>query len=74
MSQSKYVILAHDGSSHDCSQRVLFTIRDNRFDLVELLEQGWRPVHETPLGRCPFYDAEGKAWEYSCVLILLVKD
>ena len=74
MTQNKYVILAHDGTSHDCSHRTNFTISDDRYDLSELLEQGWRPVHETPLGLCPFYDEKGEAWEYGCMLILLVKD
>jgi hypothetical protein len=72
MSQNKYVILAHDGTSHDCSRKNLYN--QAHYDLPELLEDGWRPVHETPLGRCPFYDDAGDAWEYSCVLILLVKD
>ncbi len=72
MSQSKYVILAHDGTSHDCSRQAVFN--EPRYDLPRLLEEGWRPVHETPLGRCPFYDNDGEAWEYGCVLILLAKD
>ena len=74
MTQNKYVILAHDGTSHDCSRREPFPSSNDRFDLAELLEQGWRPVHETPLGPCDLYDDEGQAWGYSCVLILLTKD
>jgi len=72
MTQNKYVILAHDGTSHDCSRKALYN--KTRYDLADLLEQGWRPVHETPLGRCPFRDENGEDLEYGCVLILLVKD
>jgi hypothetical protein len=75
MTQTKYVILAHNGTSHDCSRRKPFMSSDDaHFDLAELLEQGWRPVHETPLGSCNLYDAEWQAWGYSCVLIRLTKD
>jgi hypothetical protein len=72
MSQSKYVILVNDGSSHDCSRRQLF--KEPEFDLADLLADGWRPVHEIPMGRSTFYDDNGEGWEYACVLILLVKD
>jgi hypothetical protein len=72
MAQSKYVLLANDGSSHDCSKKALFD--RTSFDLADLLEEGWRPVHETPMGQCAFYDDDGNAWEFTCVLILLTKD
>jgi hypothetical protein len=62
MSQNKYVLLCTDGTSHDCSRKEQNS--GEHFDLAKLLEQGWRPVHETPLG---FQDQ-------GYVLILLVKD
>jgi len=71
MSQNKYVILCADGTSHDCSRKEPNS--GGNYDLADLLEQGWRPVHETPLGNCPF-DEGDKLREYGCVLILLVKD
>jgi len=73
VSQNKYVLLCNDGTSHDLSRRKRFTGRT--FDLPNLLDEGWRPVHETCLGRVPWYDEEGNDdGEYSVVLILLVKD
>jgi hypothetical protein len=73
MSQSKYVLVANDGTSHDLSRKTVFDT--NRFDLVDLLEKGWRPVHETPIGQGPFWSEEhGEFLQFACVLILLVKD
>jgi hypothetical protein len=73
MSLHKYVLLCNDGTSHDLSRRTRFT--EQTFDLPELLEQGWRPVHDTLMGRVPWYDSDGEEeGEYSVVLILLVKD
>lgn len=72
MSQNKYVLLCNDGTSHDCSRKGLF--REARYDLADLLEAGWRPVHETPLGQCPYYGEDGEGGSYVWALILLVKD
>jgi len=73
MGQNKYVIVLNDGTSHDLSRREKFT--ETTFDLADLLDQGWRPVHETAMGRIPYYDANGgDLGEFTAVLILLVKD
>lgn len=72
MSQNKYVLLCNDGTSHDCSRKALF--RNIRYDLADLLEAGWRPVHETPLGQCSFTDEDGEETQHVWALILLVKD
>jgi hypothetical protein len=73
MSQNKYVLVCNDGTSHDLSRRAMF--HETRFDLPDLLEQGWRPVHETPLGVVNNHDPNGKVnAQYAFVLILLVKD
>jgi hypothetical protein len=73
MSQSKYVLVASDGTSHDLSKEELFN--QLTYDLGELLEDGWRPVHETPLGRAPFIKDDGEeGTELVYALVLLVKD
>ncbi len=72
MSDYKYVLLADDGTSHDLARRKPFT--GNTFDLPELLEAGWRPVHETPMSPGAFTNADGETENYSLVLILLVRD
>jgi hypothetical protein len=73
VTQNKYVIVCNDGTSIDLSRRILFN--EMRFDLPDLLDQGWRPVHETPMGRAPFWGAHGEEYgEFVCVLVLLVKD
>jgi hypothetical protein len=73
MSQYRYVLLANDGTSHDLSRRQIFN--ESTFDLPNLLDGGWRPVRETPLGKGPFYNPDGEELaEYSAVLILLEKD
>jgi hypothetical protein len=73
MSQNKYVLVATDGTSHDLSNRELFTAQS--FDLADLLEDGWRPVHETPLGQSPAWNEDGsEGGTFAWALILLVKD
>jgi hypothetical protein len=72
MSQSRYVLLASDGTSHDLCNRDMFNEPD--YDLADLLEDGWRPVHETPLGRAHSIKEGQEDIELVYVLILLVKD
>jgi hypothetical protein len=71
--QCKFVLLASDGTSHDLSRRKVFS--ETVFDLPDLLDQGWRPKRETPLGQGPFYNPDGSPLGvYSVALILLEKE
>jgi hypothetical protein len=70
MSLNKYVLVCNDGTSHDLSRRTLYS--ESTFDLPDLLDQGWRPVHETPMGCVPWFT--GTEYSFAVVLILLVKD
>jgi hypothetical protein len=73
MSENKYVIVCNDGTSYDLARRSRFD--GDYYDLPELLEKGWRPVHETPMGRAPSYGADGEEFgEFVYVLVLLAKD
>ena len=69
----KFVLLASDGTSHDLSRRKVFS--ETVFDLPDLLDQGWSPVRETPMGQGPFYNPDGSPLGvYSVALILLEKE
>jgi hypothetical protein len=70
--QYRYVIAASDGTSHDFSRRAAYQeqVYD---DLPSLLDDGWRPVRETPMGNGQWH-YKGKVYEYPLVLILLEKD
>ena len=73
MTTSKYVLVCSDGTSHDLSKRKLFN--DTTFDLADLLAEGWRPVHETPLGQAPAWNEDGsQVGPYVWALVLLAKD
>jgi hypothetical protein len=66
----KFILLASDGTSHDLSRRAVFT--ETVFDLPDLLDQGWRPVREAPIGQGPFFRSDGfPLGVYSVALILL---
>jgi hypothetical protein len=72
-STSKYVIVCNDGTSFDLSRRTHFD--GDTYDLPYLLEEGWRPVHETPMGRAPSYGADGEEFgEFVYVLVVLAKE
>jgi hypothetical protein len=51
MAQAKYVIVCGDGTSYDLSGRAQFMewgkAKAPRFDLQDLLSQGWAPARET---------------------------
>jgi hypothetical protein len=73
MADFKYVLLASDGTSYDVSRHGFF--HDRCKDLGPLLDGGWRPVHETPLGAGPQLDEDAEGTGQACfVLISLVKD
>jgi hypothetical protein len=69
----KFVLLASDGTSHDLSRRKVFS--ETVFDLPDLLDDGWTPVRETPIGQGPFHNPDGSPLGvYSVALILLEKE
>jgi hypothetical protein len=72
MKQYRYVLVAGDGTSHDLSRKEQFSSFEE-FDLADLLEGGWRPVRETPIGRSQWYVGK-KLMEYCVALVLLEKD
>jgi hypothetical protein len=70
---NKYVIVCNDGTSFDLSRRQHFN--GDYYDLPYLLEEGWRPVHETPMGRAPSYGEDGEEFgDFVYVLVLMVKE
>jgi hypothetical protein len=54
MKKYRYVIIACNGASYDLSREENFFPyglgSKMHYDLPELLERGWRPVRETPMG------------------------
>ncbi len=67
----RYVIVAGDCTSQDLSQRTVF---QNQFDdLPDLLEQGWRPVRETPIGPGQWFVGE-HLLNFPLVLVLLERE
>ena len=54
MARTKYIIVCSDGTSYDLSSRTQVMEwgkpKAPRFDLVDLLAQGWVPVRETGMG------------------------
>jgi hypothetical protein len=71
MKQYRYVLVAGDGASYDLSRKEACFTEES--DLGGLLEQGWRPVRETPIGHGQWYVGR-KLMEYPVALILLEKD
>jgi hypothetical protein len=54
MAQSRYVVVCSDGTSYDLSKGTQLMewgkTKKPRFDLQDLLAQGWSPVRETGMG------------------------
>jgi hypothetical protein len=71
--QRKDVLLASDGTSHHLSRRKVFN--EKVFDLPDLLDEGWCPVREAPIGQGPFSNPDGSPLGvYTVALILLEKE
>jgi hypothetical protein len=52
MKQYRYVMVSEDAQSIDLSKRANWPQDDERvFALQDLLDEGWQPVREVPLGR-----------------------
>ena len=71
MGQLRYVVVCSDGTSHDLSRRAPFAewgkTKEPRYDLPDLLGQGWTPVRETGMGG-------GEHFAYALVLLHLNGD
>jgi hypothetical protein len=54
MSHAKYVVVCSDGTGYDLSSQTQVMewgkTKKPRFDLQDLLAQGWSPVRETGMG------------------------
>ena len=54
MSHAKYVVVCSDGTSYDLSSQTQVMewgkTKEPRFELQDLLAQGWSPVRETGMG------------------------
>jgi hypothetical protein len=78
MKRYRYVIVCSNGKSHDLSRTGVFNpfesllgSGDMSFELPELLQKGWLPVRETPMGGNGTNQGGGG---YSFSLVLLEKE
>jgi hypothetical protein len=78
MKRYRYVIVCSNGKSHDLAREGAFNpfesllgSSDKSFDLPELLQKGWHPVRETPMGGNGSNHGGGG---YSFSLVLLEKE
>jgi hypothetical protein len=71
MKRYRYVLAASDGTSYDFARQDLFLAQC--FDLAELLNQGWIPVRETPIGAGTWMVNDEPA-NFPLVMILLEKE
>lgn len=76
MKRYRYVIVCSNGQSHDLAREAAFHpfesllgSGDKSYDLPELLQKGWQPVRETPMGGNGFQTGSS-----SFSLVLLEKE
>jgi hypothetical protein len=71
MKEYRYVIVASDGTSHDLADRKVYS---NDFHaLPDLLEDGWQPVREIPIGPGQWFVGEHLV-NFPLALILLERE
>jgi hypothetical protein len=72
----EYVILMSDATSFKVSLKWAWEERRrasrNRFDLADLLADGWKPIREIPMGHADWPNSGGT--QYAVALILLGKE